>query len=480
METEILLRSVREGTPIDLGDHDRSCLYSLRDILGDLHDLCQVSRVLWIMSGLAGDVEPIATPEPVAAAINSLDLQRLPDALGTQWACCEHASRLCVARLLRTNPVSRPLPTTARETATTVAPVRIDLAGGWTDTPPISLETSGAVLNAAILVDGVHPIRCDATLKSSDGPKIIATERSCYGTTIRQLASLDDFRNIDPSVPLAVAKGALVVAGVVDPQSDQSLESQIEQGLPQPYNSIHLRTECMLPTGTGLGVSSIVAASILDAIARTRGAPYPDESALFRDVLYLEQVIGCGGGWQDQVGGIIGGVKVTQWAAGLKEVPSVQPLNDSATLSVLQRMCLIHTGKQRISKGAVDATIDRWHGRDPQIVQTVTDLFEGVEMMRVALQSDSAPDVGSALSHYWKLKKQMVGTEAEPEGVTLIMRAVSPRLQGWSIAGAGGGGYVVAVMQDDESIESIRSALSGFPDCHVVPFALAETGLIRQ
>jgi fucokinase len=34
------------------------------------------------------------------------------------------------------------------------APLRIDLAGGWTDTPPISFEQGGAVTNLAVSIDG--------------------------------------------------------------------------------------------------------------------------------------------------------------------------------------------------------------------------------------------------------------------------------------------------------------------------------------
>lgn len=33
-----------------------------------------------------------------------------------------------------------------------LSPARIDLAGGWTDTPPICYEQGGAVLNIAIKV----------------------------------------------------------------------------------------------------------------------------------------------------------------------------------------------------------------------------------------------------------------------------------------------------------------------------------------
>ena len=37
-------------------------------------------------------------------------------------------------------------------------PARTDMAGGWSDTPPITYEHGGAVLNVAVLVDGKRPI----------------------------------------------------------------------------------------------------------------------------------------------------------------------------------------------------------------------------------------------------------------------------------------------------------------------------------
>ena len=41
-------------------------------------------------------------------------------------------------------------------------PVQVDLSGGWTDTPPISLEKGGAVLNVALLLNGCYPISVTA------------------------------------------------------------------------------------------------------------------------------------------------------------------------------------------------------------------------------------------------------------------------------------------------------------------------------
>ena len=42
---------------------------------------------------------------------------------------------------------------------------RIDLAGGWTDTPPITFECGGVVANAAVLVDGERPIGASVRCK---------------------------------------------------------------------------------------------------------------------------------------------------------------------------------------------------------------------------------------------------------------------------------------------------------------------------
>ena len=33
-------------------------------------------------------------------------------------------------------------------------PARVDVSGGWSDTPPITYEHGGAVVNAAITIDG--------------------------------------------------------------------------------------------------------------------------------------------------------------------------------------------------------------------------------------------------------------------------------------------------------------------------------------
>ena len=46
----------------------------------------------------------------------------------------------------------------------TTSPIRIDLAGAWTDTPPICIEHGGCVVNVAATLDNEYPIGTVARL----------------------------------------------------------------------------------------------------------------------------------------------------------------------------------------------------------------------------------------------------------------------------------------------------------------------------
>lgn len=108
-----------------------------------------------------------------------------------------HASQVLIARCFGSaappppvEPAAAAPPTTAVDATgqTTAgawyratAPARVDLAGGWTDTPPITFEASGGVtggdggglvVNAAVTVDGVRPIGCRARV-TTDGTIVV-------------------------------------------------------------------------------------------------------------------------------------------------------------------------------------------------------------------------------------------------------------------------------------------------------------------
>jgi hypothetical protein len=75
------------------------------------------------------------------------------------------------------------------------APVRFDLAGGWTDTPPYTLREGGRVVNLAVDLNGQPPIQvflrrtaertCASTRSTSATPRPSPGSRSCATTATR-------------------------------------------------------------------------------------------------------------------------------------------------------------------------------------------------------------------------------------------------------------------------------------------------------
>lgn len=88
-------------------------------------------------------------------------------------------------------------------------PVRLDIAGGWSDTPPWSLERVGRVLNVAADLEGRPPVGVEIEVTGGGGVLIRDDEgRECI---VEDVTMLDAPLAIDD--PFAVAKAALAVTG---------------------------------------------------------------------------------------------------------------------------------------------------------------------------------------------------------------------------------------------------------------------------
>lgn len=67
-----------------------------------------------------------------------------------------------------------------------------------------------------------------------------------------------------------------------------------------PERGLRISTWADVPRGSGLGTSSILAAALVRGLLRAQGASDSNEDVSHK-VLVLEQLMGTGGGWQDQV-----------------------------------------------------------------------------------------------------------------------------------------------------------------------------------
>ena len=114
---------------------------------------------------------------------------------------------------------SATLPPKAGAWVTARAPARIDLAGGWTDTPPICYEAGGRVVNLAVTVGGRRPIGARARrLAPASAPEAAPCVRlHMHGAPIVIMTCLDDLNDCClPHAPGALVKAVLVVLGALD------------------------------------------------------------------------------------------------------------------------------------------------------------------------------------------------------------------------------------------------------------------------
>uniref|UniRef100_A0A3B4ERP8 L-fucose kinase n=1 Tax=Pundamilia nyererei TaxID=303518 RepID=A0A3B4ERP8_9CICH len=336
-------------------------------------------------------------------------------------------------------------------------PARLDLAG-WSDTPPIAFEHGGSVTNVAVKVDGKRPIGARARRISE--PRLLLVSytggRSSGISTETACDSLDDLKDYSqPHAPLL--KAVCVCSGLVSLTSQHPLGHQLME---RWGGGVELHSWSELPTGSGL-TSSILAGALLAAVYRCTRRTY-DTDSLIHAVLYLEQILTTGG-WQDQVGGLVGGVKVGRSRASLPLQVQVERLSlpEEFSLALEQHLLLVYTGKTRLARNLLQDVVRSWYSRLPSMVQNAQQLVcNSEECARACV--DSLSRLGECLDRSWQQKKLMA-PGCEPASVRAMMEALRPLVLGQSLAGAGGGGFLYLLTREPRQREAVLQVLNNMP-----------------
>jgi fucokinase len=333
---------------------------------------------------------------------------------------------------------------------TATSPVRLDLAGGWSDTPPYCFERGGRVVNVAIDLDGRPPVR--AVVRTTREPALVL-ESHDLGKTV----SVDQSDAAGPDVrdPFALHQVALGITGFL-PVGAGSVSAHLRQ----LGAGLHLVTESRVPKGSGLGTSSILAGTLLAALHRLRGhAPRPDE--LFEQTLLLEQRLSTGGGWQDQIGGLVGGVKDTMTDPGVPQRPQVEELDlsEDRFAALQERLVVYYSGQQRLARDILRRVMGRWLAREPAVLLLTESLKQGAGALREALLKGRWRAAGREIARYWQIKKELYPGSTTPS-IDLLFLEMRDDYLAAGLAGAGGGGFAYFLCTDGRQAARLRQRLA--------------------
>lgn len=356
------------------------------------------------------------------------------------------------------------------------SPVRIDLAGGWTDTPPYCLLEGGNVVNIAIELNGQPPLQAYA--RPCKEPHVVLRSIDLGAVeTISTYEELADFNHVGS--PFSIPKAALCLAGFL-PRFCAEHHATLKEQLTRFGGGIELTLLSAIPAGSGLGTSSILAATVLGTVSEFCSLAW-DKTEIGKRTMILEQLLTTGGGWQDQFGGVLHGAKMLQTSRGLAQDPVVRWLPDDIFTQNDYARChlLYYTGLTRTAKDILSEIVRRMFLNNGAQIAMLREMKQHATEMYEAIQRHNFALMGRLVRRTWEQNKAL-DTGTNPPAVERIARLIDDLCLGYKLPGAGGGGYMYMVAKDPEAAARIKQRITAAhtaDNARFVEMSLSKSGL---
>jgi galactokinase/mevalonate kinase-like predicted kinase len=336
----------------------------------------------------------------------------------------------------------------------------------------------GNVINLAIELNGQPPLQ--VYVRPSKEPRIVLRSIDLGAVEVVETAEqLMDFMHVGS--PFSIPKAGLVLAGfgssgVSGNPSSISLQQQLEAF----GSGIELTLLSAIPAGSGLGTSSILAATVLGALNDFCGLGW-DKNEIGHRTLMLEQMLTTGGGWQDQFGGVLGGVKLLQTGRGFEQTPLVRWLPNDLWTQPEYRPChlLYYTGITRTAKQILAEIVRRMFLNDNAELRLLREMKAHTMEMYEAIQQNDFRRMGLLMRETWQ-QNQALDSGTNPAAVAKQTALIDDLCLGYKLPGAGGGGYLYMIAKDPEAAARIKQILTENKinrNARFVDMTLSTTGL---
>jgi fucokinase len=446
------LQGIWQGTVVELAEAGTD----LRPLLANLPGLAPAAAAGRSLRARAEELRRGGAEGLTLAASHLMQAARLLEragfepeaglAEGEAFACIQDAVRQATADDVETAPSRWRF-----ERVHVSAPPRIDLGGGWSDTPPFCFDWGGTVLNCALEINGAYPIETE--IRRIDEP-VIRCRADGHGSVAEYRSAEELLEPCGPGSVFSVPRAAIQLHGI--PVKGQLLKDTLSE----LGGGLEIRCQVKLPIGSGLGTSSILAATVIRALAVMSGRTLGDHP-LSEAVTQLEQRMTTGGGWQDQAGGIFPGAKLLITGPGLRQRIRVQSVvwSEARQAEFCEHLVLYDTGIQRMAKDLLRQVVSRYLARETATIQVLHSIKTLAVEMSYAMAEGDWKHLGELLDRHWQLN-QVLDPHTANAPINAILDRARPWIYGAKLAGAGGGGFLMLLARDAEAAVALRAALS--------------------
>ncbi|MEO9189121.1 MAG: hypothetical protein ABI224_03835 [Acetobacteraceae bacterium] len=339
------------------------------------------------------------------------------------------------------------LPLAGTRLARARAPLRLGLAGGGTDLPAYAGRFGGAVLNATI-----------------DRYAFASVAARTDGRLVFDAGDLDRLETHAPAARLAHSRLDLH-RGVYE-----RMMRQFNDGAPL---ALTVATSVDAPLGSGLGSSSALVVALIGAYAAfLRRTLAPREVArLACDIERRD--LGLAGGQQDQYAASYGGLNMIRFPPRGEAVVDRLRVAPSVTRELEASLALCFSGEARASSRII---AEQAHNLDADhaALAAMHRLKDAVTAMRDALLDGDLAAFAAGLDRSWQAKKATASGIVTPATEALEALARAAGATAVKVSGAGGGGFVMCVVQPERRARLITALqAAGHP---TYPVRLTEAG----
>ena len=315
------------------------------------------------------------------------------------------------------------------------------------------------MVNLALELNGQPPLQ--VFIKPCETPHILLRSIDLGAElAITEYAQLDSCSAVGSAFAIPIA--ALSLCGFSPAYSKRSFPTLARQ-LAAFGSGFEMTFMAAVPKGSGLGTSSILAATILGALSDFCSLSW-SYNEISRRTLALEQLLTTGGGWQDQCGGMYAGIKMVESEPAILQSPQVRWLPDRLFTQPDTHVCMLlyYTGVTRVAKNILVEIVEGMFLNHRDRLAILRDMKTHASFCADAIQHGSYTDLGKAVARSWRLNKLLDPDTTNPE-IERLVSLVQPYALGWKLPGAGGGGYMYILAKDPEAAARLKQTLTQNP-----------------
>ncbi len=329
------------------------------------------------------------------------------------------------------------------------APLRLGLAGGGTDVSPYCDRFGGNVLNATIDMYAhcsIEPL--------GDGQ-----------VTFRALDKKEE--ELFPAEPYYNPSEGLVLHKAVY----NHIVREFNGGEPLPHR---LTTYCDAPPGSGLGSSSTIVVSMIQAYTEWLNLPLGEYDVAYRAFCIERIELGQAGGRQDQYAATFGGINFIEFHDENRVVVNPLRVKEWILNEFEASLLLYYTKTSRESFNIISSQVKHIEANDAGALAATHRLKDDALKYKEALLKGDFKLIASLLQDSWEAKKKMARGITSPTIEKAFRSALGAGAYAGKISGAGGGGFIV-FMVDPMRRMDVMQALEEAGG-RTVPFHFTQQG----